>query len=314
VKRNELTIIVALGAIGLVIAFWLLVISPKRNEAGSLKNDVDQLHAELSQAQQAVEAGDQARKSFPIDYRRLVVLGKAVPSDGEQGSLLVQLQQLADRAGVGFQSIDLSASAGATTTPPTEAGAVASTDSPSTTDSSSSSTTTSSSSDSTTSDSTSTSTSDSSSAPSSTATTATTAPATEAGAANLPIGASVGPAGLPVMPYDLKFTGGFFQIANFLHSVDGLVHSHDGLIDVNGRLMTVDAFTLSPVQTEPGSSFNPVPTLTADLSVTTYLTPADQGLTAGASPGGPATATATPTASATSTPAPTSTPTATATP
>jgi Tfp pilus assembly protein PilO len=309
VRRNELTIVVALAVVGLVIAFWLLVISPKRNEAASLKEDVDQLHSELSQAQQSVEAGDQARKSFPIDYRRLVVLGKAVPADGEQASLLVQLQQLADRAGVSFQSIDLSASTGTATTPSTEAGAVASTESPSATSSSStsSSSTTSSSSDSTTSGSSSTATTDSSS------TSTATAPATEASAASLPIGASVGPAGLPVMPYDLKFTGGFFQIANFLHSIDGLVHSHRGLIDVNGRLMTVDAFTLSPVQAE-GGSFDPVPTLTADLSVTTYLSPADQGLTGGATPTGPAPVTPVPAASTTSTPAPTSTPTATTTP
>ena len=34
-----------------------------------------------------------------------------------------------------------------------------------------------------------------------------TAVATEASAATLPIGAAVGPAGLPVMPYELKFTG-----------------------------------------------------------------------------------------------------------
>ena len=57
--------------------------------------------------------------------------------------------------------------------------------------------------------------------------------------------------------------------------------------------MTVDAFTLAPVQSE-SQGLTPVPTLTADLSVTTYLTPADQGLTGGATPTGPAPATATP--------------------
>ena len=36
------------------------------------------------------------------------MLGKAVPADGDQASLLVQLQHLADESGVSFQSIDLS--------------------------------------------------------------------------------------------------------------------------------------------------------------------------------------------------------------
>ena len=132
-KRNELTILVAVVALGLMIAFWVLVISPKRNEAASLKSDVDQLHSSLEQAQQAAAAGNEARKSFPVDYRRLVVLGKAVPADGEQASLLVQLQQLADRAGVRFGSIDLSASSGSGgASGTTETAAVASTESTST--------------------------------------------------------------------------------------------------------------------------------------------------------------------------------------
>lgn len=295
-KRNELTILVSAVTLGLVIAFWLIVISPKRHEAATLKTDVDQLHSSLEQAQQAAAAGDQARKSFPIDYRRLVVLGKAVPADGEQASLLVQLQQLADSAGVSFQSIDMSASSGTTgTTPTTEPAAAASTD-------------TSSSSGTTTSSSSSTSSSSGSATPP-----AATAPATEASAANLPIGASVGPAGLPVMPYTLKFTGGFFQIANFLQSLDGMVHSRHGLIDVNGRLLTVDAFSLTPVESEQGS-FNPIPTLTASLSVTSYVTPADQGITAGASPTAPAPATPTPAATTPPAPTSTATPTASATP
>ena len=61
------------------------------------------------------------------------------------------------------------------------------------------------------------------------------------------------------------------------------------------------------------TAFTPIPTLTAELSVTTYLTPADQGLTAGATPTGPAPATTTPASTPGSTatrlrpPAPTST-------
>ena len=137
--------------------------------------------------------------------------------------------------------------------------------------------------------------------------------ATEASAAALPIGASIGPAGLPVMPYDLTFTGNYFQIADFMKKLNGLVHPKNGsAIDVTGRLVTVDAFTLAPVQSE-GQGLTPVPTLTADLSVTTYLAPADLGLTGGATPTGPAQATPTP-ASTTGTAPPTSTPTSTAAP
>jgi Tfp pilus assembly protein PilO len=274
-RRSELTIVLSLVVIGLMVAFWMVVLGPKRERAASLKDDLGQLQSQLTEAQQAAAAGAQERKSFPVDYRKLVVLGKAVPQDGDQASLLVQLQQIADRSGVGFQSIDLADAASTTPTAPPPATSTSSTDTSST------------------------GTTSASPSGSSAAVPSEPTAATEASAATLPIGASVGPAGLPVMPYDLKFTGQFFQIADFLKRLDAMVRTAHGAVDVNGRLLTVDAFTLAPI--EAGTdSVSLVPTLTADLSVTTYLTPADQGITAGATPTTPAITT--PASTATSTP------------
>jgi type II secretory pathway pseudopilin PulG len=300
-RRNELTIVLSLAIIGLIVAVWLVVLGPKRDQAASLKKDVDQLQSQLEYAQQAAAAGAEEQKSFPADYRKLVVLGKAVPEDGDQASLLVQLQQLADRSGVGFQSIDL-ADAGSATTP---APAPATSTSPTSSTSTSSTAT-----GDTSATSTPTSTTSASSAGSTGAVpTQPTPDATEASAATLPIGASVGPAGLGVMPYELTFTGQFFQIADFMKRLDAMVHTRQGTVSVDGRLLTVDAFTLAPIQSSTnGDTFTLVPTLTADLSVTTYVTPPDQGITAGATPTGPAPAATTPvsTASSTATSTPTS--------
>lgn len=288
-RRNELTIIASLAVVGVVAAFWLVVISPKRDQAASLKEDIGGLQASLAEAEESAAAGEQARDDFRLNYRSLVVLGKAVPADGDQAGFLVQVQRLADRAGVEFQSIDLSSGAQSAAAPAPEP---SSSESP---------------------------------APPPTPTTesvgdtgtpvasSSAAPATEAAAAILPIGASVGPAGLPVMPYELMFTGDFFQIADFLESLDAMVHTPQVGVDVTGRLLTVDGFALAPEQTTgaPGASLSATPTLTAALSVTTYLTPADQGIAAGATPTGPAPVAETPVSSTTATtatpaPAPTS--------
>jgi Tfp pilus assembly protein PilO len=288
-RRTELNVLLSLAVIGMIAAFWLVVISPKRDEAASLKQDIDGLQSSLAEAQQAAARGEQARKDFTVNYRSLVVLGKAVPADGDQAGLLVQLQRLADRSGVGFQSIGLASGAQSASTPTTP---------PSTSESPTPPVTTS------------TGTAEDAAIP---AGSPSTAAPTEAAAATLPIGASVGPAGLPVMPYDLKFTGDFFQIANFLESLDEMVHMPHGEVDVTGRLLTVDGFALAPEQSAVGASLGAIPTLTANLAVTTYLTPADQGITAGATLSGPAPATPapvtpTPTSSTTTTPstAPTS--------
>jgi Tfp pilus assembly protein PilO len=271
-KRNDLTILLVLGVVGLIVAFWIVVIGPKRHEADSLKDDVDQLHSQLDQAQQAAAAGEQAHDDFSANYRRLVVLGKAVPPDSDQASLLVQLQRLADRADVRFQSIDLAESSASTSASPSTSSSPVPPVEPST-----------------------------SGVAETTPTSAPPVPATEAAAATLPLGAAVGPAGLPVMPYELRFTGGFFQIANFLQNLDAMVHTRHSDVDVNGRLLTVDGFSLTPGESAGAPSEGAVPTLTADLSVTTYLTPADQGITAGATPGGPG-----PTTPAPATPTPAS--------
>jgi Tfp pilus assembly protein PilO len=285
VRRTELNILLSLAVIGMIAAFWLVVISPKRDEAASLKQDIDGLQSSLAEAQQAAAGGEQARKDFTVNYRSLVVLGKAVPADGDQAGLLVQLQRLADRSGVAFQSIGLASGAQSTSTPPTPPSTSESPTPPATT---------------------STGTAEDAAIP---AGSPSTAAPTEAAAATLPIGASVGPAGLPVMPYDLKFTGDFFQIANFLESLDGMVHMPHDEVDVTGRLLTVDGFALAPAQSAAGASLSAIPTLTADLSVTTYLTPADQGITAGATLSGPAPATPAP---VTPTPTPSAAPTSSA--
>jgi Tfp pilus assembly protein PilO len=106
--------------------------------------------------------------------------------------------------------------------------------------------------------------------------------ATEAAASLMPLGATVGPAGLAVMPYSLTFTGSFFKIADFIHGLDALVKSNNEKVGVNGRLITINGFSLSE-----DSEFG-FPLLQASFSVTTYLTPPTEEETAGASPEGPA--------------------------
>jgi hypothetical protein len=128
----------------------------------------------------------------------------------------------------------------------------------------------------------------------------------------LPLGAAVGPAGLPVMPYELQFRGDFFAIADFIARVNEMVDlDRDGHPATFGRLITIDGFKLSvPEATDSAST--PSTTLVASFAVTTYLTPEAEGATAGATPSGPASPEEAPSpVSDTSTPAP-PTPTASA--
>jgi Tfp pilus assembly protein PilO len=287
-SRNDRMILLVIPVIAAVIAFWFLVLAPKQDKASQLDTQVTQLQSDVQTQQQAAQEGQQARKSFPRDYQRLVVMGKAVPVDDETASLIVQVNKIAERSGVSFRAIDLSqggsSAAAAAAVPATPA---PTTPAPTSSDSST-----------TTSDTASS--SDTSSGSTSTSASPTTTPAlpTEGAASLLPIGASVGSANLPILPYSMTFRGSYFQIADFMAGIDGLVKTGKSTIQADGRLATIDGFTLAPPQNGPPGA------LDANLAITTYVTPASQGLTAGATPAGPA-----PTEPASSTP-----PTATATP
>jgi hypothetical protein len=229
-----------------------------------------------------------AKESFTDTYRQVITLGKAVPADDDTSALFAQLGLLAQRAGVQFRAIDLDTSAAnatptpASTTPPASPTPASPTNS-----------------------------TDANKALKAAAGTTATGPATEATAAQLPIGAGIGAAGFPVMPYKLTFRGDFANVANFVHELDGMVKAHNGQVAVTGRLVTIDGFTIG------GDQSKPFPTVSASFSVTTYLLPSGQTLAAGATPSGPAPAPAGAPASAPGTaapvPAPASTPTPTAT-
>jgi Tfp pilus assembly protein PilO len=241
-------IVTALAIAALAVAFWMLLLGPKRDEASKLATEVETVKSSLAQHQAEVADGVEARHEFAADYQRLVVLGKAVPGDDDTSSLLVQLNQIAGDAGVTFRTLKLGTAEGAEAAPAPEAPAPAA---PSPEDSA--------------------------------APTSLPSP-TEVAASTLPLGAAIGPAGLGVMPYTLTFDGEFFEIADFIKGLDSLVKTQNAQVSVDGRLITVNGFSLAPDSTLG------FPALVATFSVTTYLTPPAQGVTAGATPASPSTA------------------------
>jgi Tfp pilus assembly protein PilO len=255
---NNRLIVAILAIAAVAAAFWMLALSPKREESKKLAATAKSLEASLASHESEVAQAEAARDDFPAAYRQLVVLGKAVPGDDDTASLLVQLNAIAKGADVRFSEFKLSASAG-------EAPAPAPAPAPE------------------------------ASAPEGSGGTAVSTPVspTEATASTLPLGASIGPAGLAVMPYSLSFEGDFFQLADFINGLDSLVKTTNQSVAVDGRLITIDGFSL---EVDPNRGF---PALKGSFGVTTYLTPSGQGLTGGATPAGPAATTMEPVAATT---------------
>jgi Tfp pilus assembly protein PilO len=259
-KKSDRAILLVLPAIALVVGFYLLVISPKQKEIGNLDDEISGLQARVQSAEDEAAAAEAARKSFARNYAAIVSMGSAVPEDSDQATLIYDFTKVGDESNVRFRSFELADSA------PGEDAAAApssgSTDPDSSDDSGSSG--------------------DTSASDSSTVT--VSAPATEMAAATLPLGAKVGSAGLPVMPYKLRFGGSFFDMADFFANLDDTVNvvERGGDPDVRGRLMTLNGFAMVA---DPVHGF---PEVQASMSLNTYVVPADQGLADGATPAGPA--------------------------
>jgi hypothetical protein len=268
-KASDRSILLGLVILGLLACFWFMLLSPKRERATELEQEASDLQAEVTQQEQVAAAAEQAQGDYDRNYERLIVLGKAAPTDGDTPSFLAQLTDLSEKSGTGFESLTLAQdSAAATPTPASQ----------------------------TTTDQNAAAEAPATEQPAEAAP-AAPAPPTEAAAATLPLGATVGPAGLGVMPYDLKFTGDFFEMADLLESLDSLVGADGGPTTVDGRLVTVNGFKMAPALESQD--------LAVELQISTYVLPDSQGLTAGATPAAPAPTVPAPTPVSTSTtPAP----------
>jgi hypothetical protein len=229
--RDRIVIMVVL-AVGAVVAGWMLVVSPKRDEAAGLTTQISAQQTQLDAASSQLAAGESARKAFAGQYAQLAKLGEAVPPDDDVPSLIYQVQNAAQGAKVSFRGLQLSNSGGSSSSTP----------------------------------------SSSSTAPGASSATTATSP--------LPPGAAVGAAGLPTEQFTFSLTGNFFHLANFFNRLQNFVTSRGSSLLISGRLMTINGINLAPA----ASGF---PQITASVSATTYIVPADQGTFGGATPSGP---------------------------
>jgi len=250
-RGTDRRILLAVGALGLFAAFWFLALSPKRQEAKELEDKAAQLQSDVAAQEAIVSEGREAQADYERNFSSLVVLGKAAPADGDMPALLEQLVSVSDKAKTGFELLQQAEAVEAPQPAAAETTTDANTEPPAGTDTESPA--------------------EAETAPE--ATTVSTVAATEASASSLPIGATVGSAGLGVLPYDVKFTGDFFEIADLFEGIDQMIESEAARVDVGGRLITINGFKMTKVE--------PTDPLDVELSISTYVLPESQGLTAG---------------------------------
>jgi hypothetical protein len=249
VSRRNSMLLAAVAVVAALAAYWMLVLTPQREEATKLSSAIEAKQTDAKAAEAELATNEKAKAGFKANYALVARLGKAVPPDDDVRSLLVQLNAAADKSKIDFRMIQL----GAAAAPADTAG--------------------------------------SGDKKGTTGTAGTTAPP--------PGAAPVGSAGFSAMPFTFSFRGNFFNLGDFLRRVDKFVSVRRQSLDVTGRLMVLNSISLMPDAAEG------FPKIRAQITATTYVLPAAQGLTAGANPQAPAGAATTPGAT---TPAPTTNP------
>jgi Tfp pilus assembly protein PilO len=107
VTKNPKLLIAIVAVVAAVGAYWMLVLSPKREELAKVDGEVAAAQTELSQAQATLATYTKAQGSYKANYATVVRLGKAVPADDDVRSLMVQLNSAASRSNVDFKTISV---------------------------------------------------------------------------------------------------------------------------------------------------------------------------------------------------------------
>lgn len=313
-------ILLVIAPLLVLIAYWFLLLAPKRDDATEASAQLSKQEARLATAEKASDQLNAAQTDFAADYTELVKLGKAVPTSVDMPTLIVQLETAARGTGLRFtriaageraQTATAAAPADTAKAPgtgdgsqPAAAGgeqaqsgpgkaAEAAGNAVNTSNSASSG---------------------NQAAAQSGVNNADTQTSTSSKSGGLPVGGGATPAsgtgtgsstiaGLDTVPLELEFRGGFFQLADFFHRLKRFVRLVNEDVVVHGRLMSVDSLKFS-------SDPQIFPSLKAEIKATVYLAPKDEGATAGATPQGPESVQASDSAS----PSATTPPTAVATP
>ncbi len=104
-KKRDIGILIGLGVVVLVVAWWFLIIGPKRDEIATKDADYQSQKTTYETNLGKVQRLDEERASARQATGDLLKLGKLLPVDSQVPSMIVELQTTANDAGIKFMKI-----------------------------------------------------------------------------------------------------------------------------------------------------------------------------------------------------------------
>ncbi|MGB0888675.1 MAG: hypothetical protein ACPGWS_00195 [Solirubrobacterales bacterium] len=281
------------AAVVLLGGYWFLILGGKRQAVADAEQAVQEAQSALDTAKSSAQQGQIEKKRYPVSYARVLRMGKAIPTDSDFPSLLVQVNDVSEDANVNFLSLtssegstDSGAEVGATggTTTCEADGTV--TETTGSTGSSGSSGATSTGATGSTAQSgvgkardNATDAQQSSNADGERAASESADFAVKCASSPTLTDVAAQASGLRVYSYTFTFEGSFFDLYKVYNGLLDMVRVKNGRISVTGRLLQINSIT---------TAVKSFPQLTATVSMTGYALPTGSTITAGATSTGPA--------------------------
>lgn len=295
--ERDRKLLMIFAVVVLLGGYWFLILGGKRAAVADAESALTDAQTALESAEAQAQQGQIEKKRYPVSYARVMRMGKAIPTDGDFPSLLVQINDVAADSDVNFLSLTSTegsaedgGNAGATgVTTVCEASASSATgaaDATGSTGAAPAAPTTPTASTGSTAQTgvgkaedkaegaESAANADGSRAASSTA---------EVDCASTPtvndVNTAATSAGLRIYNYDFTFEGSFFDLYKVYDNILGLVKVKNGRLAVTGRLLQINSIT---------TTVKTFPDLAATVSMTGYSLPIGATIAAGATATAPA--------------------------
>jgi type II secretory pathway pseudopilin PulG len=116
-SARDRAILAGICLVAAIVAPWILVIQPKRDQAAKLQRQINAVQSQLSGVRAQLAQGTAAKAEFASSYATLVRLGEAVPTDDNTPSLIYELQAAAQGSKINFLGLTFDAGAGGSSAP-----------------------------------------------------------------------------------------------------------------------------------------------------------------------------------------------------
>ncbi len=104
-KKRDIGILIGLAIVVFLVAWWFLIIGPKRDDAATKEATYQTEKATYDQSYARVQRIDEERAAAGQATSDLLKLNKLIPLDNQVPSMIVELQATANEAGIKFLKI-----------------------------------------------------------------------------------------------------------------------------------------------------------------------------------------------------------------